>query len=85
MPAGWPGVYRPQRRPDVHVQRGCEARAEQCGWLKGKYGISWQVVPTGLPEMLRDPNAATSGRAMEAMLHMKKIDIDALTRAYEGQ
>jgi hypothetical protein len=67
------------------LSAGGEATAQQCGWLKDTYGISWQVVPTRLPEMLSDPDAATSGRAMEAMLHMKKIDIEALTRAYEGQ
>jgi predicted 3-demethylubiquinone-9 3-methyltransferase (glyoxalase superfamily) len=67
------------------LSAGGEATAQQCGWLKDKFGISWQVVPSGLPEMLSDPDAAKSGRAMEAMLHMKKIDIDALTRAYEGR
>jgi predicted 3-demethylubiquinone-9 3-methyltransferase (glyoxalase superfamily) len=57
------------------LSAGGDATTQQCGWLKDKYGISWQVVPTRLPEMLSDPDAATSGRAMEAMLHMKKIDI----------
>jgi predicted 3-demethylubiquinone-9 3-methyltransferase (glyoxalase superfamily) len=67
------------------LSAGGDATAQQCGRLKDKYGISWQVVPPGLPEMLSDPDAGKSGRAMEAMLHMKKIDIEALTRAYEGQ
>jgi predicted 3-demethylubiquinone-9 3-methyltransferase (glyoxalase superfamily) len=57
------------------LSAGGDATAQQCGWLKDNYGVSWQVVPTRLPEMLSDPDAATSGRAMEAMLHMKKIDI----------
>jgi predicted 3-demethylubiquinone-9 3-methyltransferase (glyoxalase superfamily) len=67
------------------LSAGGDATAQQCGWLKDTYGISWQVVPTRLAEMLSDPDAAKSGRAMEAMLYMKKIDIEALTRAYEGQ
>src|SRR5919197_6349334 len=53
-------------------------RAQQCGWLKDKYGVSWQVVPTVLLEMIHDPDAEKSQRAVEAMLHMKKIDIDTL-------
>jgi predicted 3-demethylubiquinone-9 3-methyltransferase (glyoxalase superfamily) len=67
------------------LSAGGDDTAQQCGWLKDKYGVSWQVVPTVLPEMISDPDAAKSGRAMEAMLHMKKIDIDALERAYEGK
>jgi predicted 3-demethylubiquinone-9 3-methyltransferase (glyoxalase superfamily) len=63
---------------------GGDAQAQQCGWLKDKYGVSWQVVPTVLIAMLSDPDAAKSQRAMEAMLHMKKIDIDTLKRAYDG-
>jgi predicted 3-demethylubiquinone-9 3-methyltransferase (glyoxalase superfamily) len=56
-----------------------------CGWLKDKYGLSWQVEPTILSEMLDDPDPAKSKRVMEAMLKMKKIDIAGLKRAYEGQ
>jgi predicted 3-demethylubiquinone-9 3-methyltransferase (glyoxalase superfamily) len=67
------------------LSAGGDDTAQQCGWLKDKYGVSWPVVPTVLPEMISDPDAAKSGRAMEAMLHMKKIDIEALMRAYEGQ
>lgn len=58
--------------------------AEQCGWLKDRYGVSWQIVPQGMDAMLRDPNADKANRAMEAMLKMKKIDIAQITRAYEG-
>ena len=56
----------------------------QCGWLKDKYGLSWQIVPTILSEMLGDPDPAKSGRAMQAMLQMQKIDIPTLKRAYEA-
>ncbi len=57
----------------------------QCGWLKDKYGLSWQIVPTALGEMLSDRDPRKSKRVMEAMLKMKKIDIAALKRAYEQQ
>ena len=56
----------------------------QCGWLKDRYGISWQVVPTVLPRMLQDNDPGRARRVMAAMLKMIKIDIDALTRAYKG-
>ena len=52
-----------------------------CGWLKDKFGLSWQVVPKALPEMLKDGDAQKSGRVMKAMLQMRKIDIAALQRA----
>jgi len=55
-----------------------------CGWLKDKFGLSWQVVPTVLPEMLQDPNAGRADRAMKAMLQMRKLDIAALQAAYDG-
>ncbi len=55
-----------------------------CGWLKDKYGVSWQVVPTVLPEMVGDPTSAASERTMLAMMQMKKLDIAALQRAYAG-
>jgi len=61
-----------------------DEKAQQCGWLKDKYGLSWQVVPRVLIEMMSDPDAAKSGRAMTAMLQMKKIDIAGLKRAYAG-
>lgn len=56
---------------------------EQCGWLKDKYGVSWQVVPTVLGEMLQDKDAERSERVMKAMLKMNKIDIEGLKKAYE--
>ena len=55
-----------------------------CGWLKDRYGLSWQINPTVLGEMLSDPDPEKSKRVMQAMLRMKKIDIAALKRAYEG-
>jgi len=54
----------------------------RCGWLKDKYGLSWQVVPTSLVEMLQDKDAKKSNRVMQAMLQMDKIDIETLRRAY---
>lgn len=56
-----------------------------CGWLKDKYGLSWQVVPTVLLEMLMDPDSEKSQRVTKAFLQMKKFDIEALRRAYEGK
>jgi predicted 3-demethylubiquinone-9 3-methyltransferase (glyoxalase superfamily) len=64
------------------LSAGGDEKAQQCGWLKDKYGLSWQVVPRVLIEMLTDPDSAKSQRAMQAMLQMKKIDIDKLKRAY---
>lgn len=55
--------------------------SEQCGWLKDKYGVSWQIVPTILPKLLSDKDAAKSKRAVQALLKMKKINIDELKRA----
>jgi predicted 3-demethylubiquinone-9 3-methyltransferase (glyoxalase superfamily) len=55
----------------------------QCGWLKDKYGLSWQIVPSGLNELLNGKDAEGSARAMQAMLQMKKIDLDKMRRAYE--
>lgn len=55
-----------------------------CGWLKDKFGLSWQVNPTILGEMLKDPDSVKANRAMQAMLKMKKIDIAALQKAYDG-
>lgn len=55
----------------------------QCGWLKDKYGVRWQIVPEAMIAMLRDENVAKARRAMEAMVQMKKLDIAELKRAYE--
>jgi len=55
----------------------------QCGWLKDKYGLSWQLVPTALGELMSDPDPEKSKRVMTAMLQMTKIDIKKLKQAYE--
>ena len=65
------------------LSEGGDEKAQQCGWLKDKYSVSWQIVPTVLVEMLQDRDAEKSGRVMKAMLQMKKIDIKTLKRAYE--
>jgi predicted 3-demethylubiquinone-9 3-methyltransferase (glyoxalase superfamily) len=57
----------------------------QCGWLKDRYGLSWQIIPTALGEMLGDPDPQKSQNVMQAMLQMRKIDIAALRRAYDQQ
>lgn len=57
----------------------------ECGWLKDKFGLSWQIVPTVLPEMLSDPDPAKAKRVMEAMMKMKKLDIAGLKNAYDGK
>jgi predicted 3-demethylubiquinone-9 3-methyltransferase (glyoxalase superfamily) len=55
-----------------------------CGWLKDKFGLSWQIIPTALGRLLGDPDAAKSQRVMEAMLKMGKLEIAGLQRAYDG-
>ncbi|MFL6502112.1 MAG: VOC family protein [Nitrososphaera sp.] len=57
---------------------------EQCGWLKDKFGVSWQIVPTILGEMIHDKDANKSERVIKAFLQMKKIDIQSLQKAYAG-
>ena len=66
------------------LSEGANDKAQQCGWLKDKYGLSWQIVPTVLPDLVGDPTSAKSQRAMQAMLGMKKIVIADLERAYNG-
>lgn len=76
-----------QEEVDYYWERlseGGDEKAQQCGWLKDKYGLSWQVVPGVLPAMVGAPDSEKSQRAMEAMLRMKKIDIEELKRAYAG-
>jgi len=67
------------------LSQGGDPNAQQCGWLKDKYGLSWQVVPTVLVELMSDPDKEKAGRAMEAMLQMKKLDIAELERAFAGE
>lgn len=58
--------------------------AEQCGWVKDKYGLSWQIVPRQLTQLLGDPDRGRAKRAFEAMMEMKRIDIAAIERAADG-
>jgi predicted 3-demethylubiquinone-9 3-methyltransferase (glyoxalase superfamily) len=67
------------------LTEGGDKNAQQCGWLKDKFGLSWQVVPTVLAELMTDPDKEKAGRAMEALLKMKKLDIAELQRAAEGE
>ena len=66
------------------LSAGGDPKAQQCGWLKDRHGLSWQVVPSTLIEMLSDEKSEKSQRAFSAMLGMKKLDIAALKRAYAG-
>lgn len=60
-------------------------RKDRCGWLKDKYGLSWQIVPTALGKLMSDPDREKSSRVMQAMLQMDKIDIQHLEKAYAGR
>ena len=66
------------------LSAGGDAKAQQCGWLKDKYGLSWQVVPRVLYDLLGSREHEKSERAMQALLRMQKLDIEGLKRAYEG-
>ena len=59
--------------------------AEQCGWLKDRFGVSWQIVPAVWPQYIGGPDKAGAQRAMKAMMGMVKLDVEALRRAYEGK
>jgi predicted 3-demethylubiquinone-9 3-methyltransferase (glyoxalase superfamily) len=67
------------------LSEGGDEKAQQCGWLKDKFGVSWQIVPMILSELVGDSDSEKSQRAMKAMLQMKKMDLEALERAYEGR
>jgi predicted 3-demethylubiquinone-9 3-methyltransferase (glyoxalase superfamily) len=67
------------------LSKGGEEKAQQCGWLKDRYGLSWQVIPRMLVDLLNDVDPDKSSRVMKAMLEMKKIDIDTLKQASEGE
>jgi predicted 3-demethylubiquinone-9 3-methyltransferase (glyoxalase superfamily) len=67
------------------LTKGGAKNARQCGWLKDKFGLSWQVVPNVLIEMLEDADTEKSQRAMQAMLQMKKLNIAKLREAYTGR
>ena len=63
---------------------GGDPKAQQCGWLKDKFGVSWQVIPAEFLKMVSGPDAEKTQRAMNAMFQMKKLDLPALKKAYEG-
>ena len=65
------------------LSEGGDEKAQQCGWLKDKYGVSWQIVPIVLGKMLQDKDAEKSQRVMKALLQMHKLDIRTLVKAYE--
>lgn len=86
--------------PAISFFVGCETQAEvdelwdklsaggnevQCGWLRDKYGISWQIIPNALMELMRDKDPVKTQRVFKAMLQMTKIDIEGLRRAYRGE
>jgi predicted 3-demethylubiquinone-9 3-methyltransferase (glyoxalase superfamily) len=77
---------RDQQEVDYYWQKLIEGGGTpvQCGWLKDKYGLSWQVVPTALKDMLLDKDKAKAARVMDAMLKMVKLDIATLEKAYQG-
>jgi predicted 3-demethylubiquinone-9 3-methyltransferase (glyoxalase superfamily) len=64
---------------------GAGGRYDQCGWLQDKWGLSWQITPVVLPQLLQDKDKARAGRAMAAMMTMEKLDIAALQRAADGK
>lgn len=77
-----------QKEVDYYWEKlsaGGDENAQQCGWLKDKYGLSWQIVPVILPELVEDHTSEKSQRAMNAMLKMKKLDIAKLQEAYDGE
>lgn len=63
---------------------GGDPAAQACGWLKDKFGLSWQIIPRKFPDMLRDMESPAAGRVMGAMMGMKKLDLAALEKAYNG-
>ena len=65
------------------LTEGGDKNAQVCGWLKDKFGVSWQVVPVALINMLEDKDSSKTERVMKAMLQMRKLDIDALTKAFQ--
>jgi predicted 3-demethylubiquinone-9 3-methyltransferase (glyoxalase superfamily) len=67
------------------LTEGGDKNAQVCGWLKDKFGVSWQVVPIAMIKMLQDKDSKKTERVMKAMLQMQKLDIDALTKAYQEE
>jgi predicted 3-demethylubiquinone-9 3-methyltransferase (glyoxalase superfamily) len=78
-------ICETQEEVDYYWERlseGGDEKAQQCGWLKDRFGLSWQVVPDALPKLLADPDRVKADRVMKAMLQMKKICIEGLEQAY---
>jgi predicted 3-demethylubiquinone-9 3-methyltransferase (glyoxalase superfamily) len=74
-----------QDEVDYYWERLCDGGEEgQCGWLKDRYGLSWQVVPAGMEEVFSDPDPKRAERATKAMLQMRKLDVEELRRAADG-
>ena len=67
------------------LSEGGDPAAQQCGWLKDRYGLSWQIVPNVLNELMTDPDPERAKRARKAMLAMKKLDVAALRAAADGR
>jgi len=68
----------------IRLSEGGDEKAQQCGWLKDKFGVSWQVVPSIVTRMMSDPDSEKTGRVMEAIMPMKKLDIAEIEKAYAG-
>ena len=74
-----------QEVDELWEKLSADGKTSRCGWLKDKYGLSWQVIPTALGKMLQDKDPKKSQRVMQAMLQMDKIDIARLKQAYDGK
>jgi predicted 3-demethylubiquinone-9 3-methyltransferase (glyoxalase superfamily) len=72
-----------QEVDDLWAKLSAGGETQQCGWLKDKFGVSWQIIPVALGRWMNDPDPQKSGRVMAALLQMTKIDIDKLRQAYE--
>ena len=66
------------------LAEGGDPKSQQCGWLKDKFGVSWQIVPTAIAKMMADPDPVKTNRVMQSLLQMKKLDIATLQNAYQG-
>jgi predicted 3-demethylubiquinone-9 3-methyltransferase (glyoxalase superfamily) len=81
-------LCKTQKEIDYYWEKlgdGGDPNARQCGWLKDKFGLSWQVAPTGMAQMFKNPGSKNTERAFAAMMQMKKLDIAALHAAYNGK
>ena len=73
-----------QEVDDLWTKLSAGGATSRCGWLKDKFGLSWQIVPRVLPRLMKDPDPAKAARVMQAMMQMTRIDIAALERAYHA-